>query len=126
MVDLRVDVTPTAAHIFLDDKALPTNPWEGEVPRDSARHFVRAVAPGYITRDFDVSLDKSANLVLALERAQPEPPPPPTKPAATAAGRGPTPPATSSRPAPGPAKPDCSQPFYVDDRGIKKVKPECM
>jgi serine/threonine-protein kinase len=117
-VDLRVDVTPASAAVFLDGKPIPSNPWSDRVPRDPARHVVRAEAPGYVTRELSVTFDQAANLVLALER---EPPPP-------AASSAPSPPHGGAKPHPqaAPKTPDCAQPFYVDERGIKKVKPECM
>jgi serine/threonine protein kinase len=39
---------------------------------------------------------------------------------------GSVPPSVARKPAANPAKPDCEMPFYINERGIKKLLPECI
>ena len=41
---------PASARLFLDEKQLPGNPYEGIFDTDGARHVLRAEAPGHSTK----------------------------------------------------------------------------
>jgi hypothetical protein len=74
---------------------------------------LRASAKGFASRTIDVTLDRDARIVLSLERV------PSIEPIAKpkAPGAAPTP---SLSPA------SCDPPYYVDERGIRKMKRECL
>jgi serine/threonine-protein kinase len=129
-VTISIEARPTTASIWLDDVPLP-NPYSAEHARDGELHRVRVAAPGYVTEDTEVRFDADVRMFRSLlpERA-PEissgsvvstaalpPHAHPTAPAANA------PSARASTPAP-PAS--CDPPYYLDARGIKKFKPECL
>ena len=125
-VNLRVLVTPVEAHMFLDDKELPSNPYDGMIRRDRERHVLRVEATGYVTKTLDVSLDKPSTMSLALDREGEKGKAPPSGGGASYVPR----PKPSAAPAPTAAagtRPSiCAQPFYVDEQGIKRLRPACM
>jgi eukaryotic-like serine/threonine-protein kinase len=124
-VTIRLQASPPEATLFFDGNALPSNPYAGSLPKDHGRHTIRAEAQGYGTKSDDVILDKDTDYTFALERTkkadrgrgQASQPPAPTARTTATTTRAPT---TSA-----PAN-NCAVPFFVDDRGIKRVKPECM
>jgi serine/threonine-protein kinase len=113
-VIVRIEATPAAARLFVDDRPLRENPTTQLFAPDGQRHRLRAEAPGFAASETSVVFDRNENVVLNLSRAS-----------------GPAP---KHPPAPGSAAPspshspgsDCSNPYAVDERGIKTVKPECM
>jgi serine/threonine-protein kinase len=69
MTDLWVEVTPPNARVFVDDDPITQTPPQGRFQRDSAKHWVRAESPGYLTKAVLVPFDKSAQTVqLTLDR----------------------------------------------------------
>jgi len=111
--------TPPQARLFFDGELLPDNPATLVRPRDAAPHSVRASSAGYATRSADVSLDHDGRIALDLERQAVRPSPKrDPQPAA--------PTATATAASPGPAKPNCAVPYYFDERGIKKIRDECL
>jgi serine/threonine-protein kinase len=70
-VTLKFAATPPEARLFLDNKPLDGNPWKGAVPIDSGMHRLRIEAPGFITRNEELPLDKdrSMDLTLAIDPA---------------------------------------------------------
>jgi hypothetical protein len=133
-VSIRLSASPPDARLFFDNEQLPSNPYAGALAPDGNQHTVRAEAQGYTGSSTTFILDRDADIVLALERNSKSSPPT----AANDRGRGrghavppPTPqpqPQTAPPPPPPPptAKADCNPPYFVDQRGIKKYKPECM
>jgi hypothetical protein len=114
-ITVRLAATPRQARLALDGVELPSNPHTLHVPMDRSRHWVRAAAPGHRPAESSVVYDRNATVSLDLVRltrrhhsVKPE----------------------ASVPAPAPreadALPDCSEPSYIDDRGIKRFRPECM
>ncbi len=110
-VEVRVRAVPESAALYFDDQRLESNPATVSRPADGTLHSVRADAKGYLPRTIQIVVDKGADLVLTLDRA----------------------PTSGSRAAPRPAQtdespkqPDCSPPFYIDNRGIKMFKPGCI
>jgi serine/threonine-protein kinase len=136
-VYVSVAAVPIDAHLFLDDRPLPANPYAERRTPDGARHVIRAEAPGFVTRTVDVTLDRDVNVVLPLEAVKVEPtarvsasaarapkvapaapPPPVAPPAAIHAGAAPpdssapvTPPVTAPRSKPPPRALDPSNPY---------------
>jgi eukaryotic-like serine/threonine-protein kinase len=68
-VKLRLAASPPEARMFLDEAQLPSNPFEGTLPRDGARHRVRVEAEGFVSRVEDVTLDHDWTLDLELAGA---------------------------------------------------------
>jgi serine/threonine-protein kinase len=130
-VMLRVTAFPLSAEISLDGKPLPGNPYAGPVPVDRMEHVVEARAEGYSTESKTTTFGNDIDLVLTLKqepgakassyvrrapaRATPARDSPPEKPAI--ADR----PSSSSA-----GGVDCNPPYYLDQRGVKKFKPECL
>jgi len=124
-VSIRVSASPPDARLYFDNEQLPSNPYFGAWAADGNQHTVRAEAQGYTSTRTAFILDRDADIVLALERAKKDRDPVP------AAGRprphsGPAPAAPPPAAAPAAPSPDCTPPYYVDQRGIKRYKPECM
>ncbi len=117
-VALKLSATPSTAKIFIDGRALPTNPYSGNVTWDPASHSVRAEAPGYSMEERHLAFASDTQLTLKLKPARPGP-------RAQAAPRTPT-----SQPTTAPAKPEpsinCDPPYVIDPEGIRRLRPECV
>jgi serine/threonine-protein kinase len=70
-VDLRIEVSPRDARLFLDDQFLGTAPYQGQVKRDGAPHKLRAQSSGYATKSLTVVFDKDLAVSFALEADRP-------------------------------------------------------
>jgi hypothetical protein len=124
---------PPESRLFFDNEQLPSNPYNGAMAPDGNTHIVRAEAQGYSNSSTAFVLDRDADIVLALERSKSQPTGNPggnRQPQRSVPHAGPppaTPPSPPTAPTPpSPAKPDCNPPYYVDQRGIKRYKGECM
>jgi hypothetical protein len=122
-VSLEASASPGEARLYLDGVALPSNPYIGRIAADNTQHLLRAEAPGYEGSTRAFLANREVAIIMALARTD-EPP-------AVEIKRGH--PATGSPPAAPPVAPtksmadDCAvSPYYVDDRNIKVVKPECL
>lgn len=65
-VRLVAAVTPPEATLYLDDRMLPGNPVNIQVPIDDGSHVVRAVLNGYETAEQTVRLDADVAITLSL------------------------------------------------------------
>jgi serine/threonine protein kinase len=110
-VRIDVVVAPASAQILWDERALG-NPSSQVLARDGSRHVVRVSAKGFVPRAIEVTLDRDARIELSLERAAP--------------ADGPVKPKAPPPSAPSISPPSCDPPYYVDERGIRKMKSECM
>jgi serine/threonine-protein kinase len=121
-VTVSISASPPEAKLYFDDTELQTNPFSGQMPRDGAMHRVRAEASGHATTTTGITLDNDATIVLTLEKERPN--------AALRRPRGTGPgPRPNVIPTASPVampKVDCSPPYWVDERGIKRFKPECL
>jgi hypothetical protein len=113
MVEIRVRAVPQSAALYFDDQRLESNPAAVSRPADGTVHSVRADAKGYLPRTVQIVVDKGADLVLTLDRAQSSGSRAAPRPAQTNESQGAKP-------------PDCSPPYYIDARGIKMFKPQCI
>ena len=95
--------------ILLDDSPVRSNPFAQTFAADGSRHVVRAEARGYVAQERDLVFDRSEDLEITLV---------PAAAPGTARPRGSA--------GPGATQADCSHPYFIDARGIKSVKPECM
>jgi serine/threonine-protein kinase len=66
MVRVRFAATPSQAKLSLDGAPLPSNPYEGSLPRDERPHVLLAEAPNFKTESARVSLESDATVQLAL------------------------------------------------------------
>jgi serine/threonine-protein kinase len=137
---LRVSARPSDAQIWLDGKLLPANPAEQTLPLDRSTHDVRVEAKGYLSRVEQVVLDRDTNLELTLEREPSEERARartferPRAPAVAPARRNASAPSPAAAPASNPpanvasgsSGPNCEKPFFIDERGIKRMLPECL
>ncbi len=122
-VEVLVIASPPQALIFLDDATLPTNPFTIVHAKDGSGHVLHAEAPGYEPQSVELTFDRDSRLELALQKASP--PVPPQRPERAHSGHAAPPPAAALSTS-APAKPNCSQPYYFDEQGIKKIRSECL
>lgn len=66
LIELQITATPPEATIFLDDAALPQNPFSTKLGRDGAGHRVRVSAEGYAPEARFVVFDQDKKLSFAL------------------------------------------------------------
>ncbi len=131
-VEIRFAVSPENARLFLDDELLEEGTVVKVLATDGARHTLRAEAPGYETRRLEFVPSADATLELELPKVvdkEKTSPDQRTQSAARAPRRhsaGPAAPPASNPTSP-PASPrvDCSNPFFLDADGIKRIRAEC-
>ncbi len=133
LIDVSIQASPSVARIFWDDESLPANPVTKKLPKDASQHTVRVEAPGFVSREVQVTLDQSSSVSLELQRVPPSAQvvPPRGNPgrggphlvasAATAPQASTAPPPPTSAP-----KGNCDPPFYLDNQGIRHPKAWCM
>jgi serine/threonine protein kinase len=121
-VHLQVSAQPPNAKLFLDDALLASDPFSGEVRADERMHTVRAEAPGYRTQSISVSLAQALDTNVKLERLpigqMVFPRAVAGRASASGAGISPSASVAANRP--------CTLPYYFDEQGIKRVRPECL
>jgi serine/threonine-protein kinase len=74
-VEITINVSPPEAKLFLDGKALPQNPYVGKFARDDGTHIIRAEAPGYATKNRDITFEKDRSFDITLEHQTAQSPP---------------------------------------------------
>jgi hypothetical protein len=122
-VALEASASPGEALLYLDGKPLPSNPYVGRIAVDDVTHLLRAEAPGYASTTRSFLANREVAIILALARDSEPAPAEVKKVVRPTIGASPAVPAPV---APTKAADDCSvSPYYVDDRNIKVVKPEC-
>jgi serine/threonine protein kinase len=113
-ISLRVSVLPATAQLYIDERPLPSNPYLAKLPRGDERHTIRAEAPGHVAVTRVVTYGEDANVELTLEPLKPTSRRPrvakPSEPE-SAEPRGPNP---------------CEVPYYMDEKGIRRIKRECL
>jgi serine/threonine-protein kinase len=67
-VEVKLDITPRDARIFLDGHPLSSNPYAGSLPADGSRHELRVEAEGYSPEVRSVALDADLNVIVQLEK----------------------------------------------------------
>jgi len=78
-VHVRLHATPDGARFVLDGTPLPSNPFDGEAPRDSLIHSIVVRADGFDTRNVDTTFDRDVAVDVSLSAIAPPPPPTPPK-----------------------------------------------
>jgi hypothetical protein len=114
-VHLRVRVSPREAQLFLDDKPLPGNPYSAVFPADARAHTLRAEADGYMSESRVITFAEHTSLELALERSR--------RPRPRRSVAEPQVEQASADDAP---QPNCAVPYYMDPKGIRRIKRECL
>jgi serine/threonine-protein kinase len=114
-VSVRISASPASARLFFDAELLPGNPFTRQIPSDGIQHIVRAEAEGYAAHSAAVVADMDREVTLELERLKPVAPEKPKTRAAILEGK--------ARPASGPT---CDPAYVLDQKGIKRFKPECL
>jgi len=128
---VRITVFPDMASLFVDGKRVPENPYVREVPADRSWHTARAEAPGHIAAEKRYRQAGDVDLVIALQREPvKEKPPAPVasedKPKVTRRNWGRPKPPKPQPSAQGTQNPKCTPPYYFDDAGVKRFRPECL
>jgi serine/threonine-protein kinase len=67
-IELTLRVSPADALLFLDGRPLDANPFIGRLPKDDRPHVLRAIAPGFVTREEPLALTRDVTIELALAR----------------------------------------------------------
>lgn len=87
-ITLSLSASPAEARMWLDDVALPTNPYSGKFARDGAQHRVKIEAPGHLVRSEFIVFERDDTRSYTLEAEPAEPPrakgAAPVRPVATA------------------------------------------
>lgn len=119
-VELRITAFPRHARIYIDSVAVKQNPYSATHPLDeSKRHRLEISAPGYQKSSKEITFDRDLEMVLTLRRLRQAP--------KAVKSKQPEPaPEAVQAPALGPALKSCSPPYFYDERGVKKYKPECL
>ncbi len=132
-VAVRITAFPRKARLALDGELLPGNPHVHRVLRDAdERHHLVVEAKGFVSEERVLTFSHDQEFVLtlrpepsAVEDGAPKPSRPATprpRPKLTAAQKQ-----TAPTPEPLPkANSPCDTPYYYDERGIKKYRPECL
>lgn len=68
-VTVRVSAMPSNARLYLDDLELPTNPFQGEFPKDDTLHRLVVKAPGHLELKKGLQFDSDVSVDVALQRA---------------------------------------------------------
>jgi serine/threonine-protein kinase len=109
-IELKLSALPDHAKLYLDDELLASNPFNATVPADHEAHSIRAEAPGYASEKKVVTFDKDVDLALRLGWAK------------AAAAR----PTKSAAPAASAPQVSCDPPYFIDENGIRRLRPECL
>ncbi len=119
-INLRISASPVTAKIFIDGKEISGNPVNFSVAGDGSSHNISIQASDFKPRTLSIIYDRDQDIVVALEQA-------PLSPNASAkVARLPRPSTAQSITVPAPLPKDCDPPFYMDERGIKRIKSGCM
>ena len=118
-VSLSIEARPEGAEISIDG-ARVSNPYSVQRAPDTQPHRVTVTAPGFVPEETEVRFDSDVRMFRALS---PQPPAAPVS--ASASSRPHAGPRAASVPS-GKAAPGCDPPYYLDARGIKKFKPDCL
>ncbi len=132
---VRITVFPRNANLRIDGQSFERNPLSITMPVDDTPHVVVVTAPGYTPQTRSFTLDEDVELIVHLHPA--EEPPAPTASADVASPELPKPKRPARAPKPPPRAPqppsevdrsaeECSPPYVVDERGIKRFKLECV
>jgi len=108
---LRVSAQPAKAKLYIDDQPLASNPFDGDVPSNTAPHSIRAEAPGFTTDRRTVTFEKDVEVDLKLL---------PLRSAARKASADAGPASSAEPPV------DCNPPYFVDENGIRRLKAKCL
>jgi hypothetical protein len=126
-IGVNIEATPAQATLTLDGEPLSGNPFHGVRPRDTAAHELRVDAPGYHARTVKVALNAPLETRVVLEPIAAVAAAAPPRPHPVAVPAGPFPvepkPAASTSAV---ASRACNPPFYFDETGVKRFKPECL
>lgn len=127
LATMQLRANPPEAQLFLNDESLPSNPTAKVLPINGTVYRLRAEAPGYATGVEEFSPTRDGDVEITLQKVASATEKHPSKtgvrgPRQPVAAPAPKPSAVTPAPAP---KPNCSQPFFVDSDGIKKLRAEC-
>jgi len=118
-VNLRISASPVSAKILIDGRELAGNPVNFSVAGDESTHSVSIQAADYKPRTLNIIYDRDQDVVVTLEPAV-------SATNALKVNHMPRPSAVPSVTAPATSPKDCDPPFYMDERGIKRIKSGCM
>jgi serine/threonine-protein kinase len=129
-VQVRITAFPATSKLYLDGQMLPSNPYFRQYPKDAKKQLhVEVRADGHVSETRDVPLDQNAEIVVTLSplpkaAEQPAAPAPTVTIGKTPRTTRPT--TTPSTTTAAPPKANCDPPFVIDERGMKRYKPECF
>jgi serine/threonine-protein kinase len=121
-VHVQISAEPLHAKIFLDGAPLAGDPFSGDMKADSLEHTVRVEAPGYRPQTITVTLDHPLDTKVKLD---------PIPVWQSAPAKLAVHPVASTTAAPSTSVSSatshlCVLPYYIDEQGIRRVRPECL
>lgn len=119
-IALRWNVTPADARVWVDDHAIESGESSLLWPADAKQHRIRFEAPGHLPLERQFAGSGPLSFEIALEELPPPPKPPPNRLRSRVRPR-----AAGSVP-PAPVNRQCDAPFFVDAKGIKRMRAECL
>jgi serine/threonine protein kinase len=114
-IQLHISVSPDSARIYLDGKKLRGNPHTLTVPADDEEHTLRVEALGYEAQTRTIAYNQNMRIELALRRYTQ-----PSRSRSNAADEA------AKKDRDDEAEDRCAMPFYLDERGIRRLKRECL
>jgi serine/threonine-protein kinase len=126
-VPLVFEASPVGANLSLDGEPLLGNPVTKLLPRDERVHRITVASEGYISVTREFVVDSPLTMSITLVKAEPAAPPSRSQPASALLPKGKRP-TSSAKPAAALAtkRPNCTEPFYIDVTGTRRVRPECL
>jgi serine/threonine protein kinase len=127
-VAVSIEARPESSSIWLDGAEVG-NPYVAERAWDGQKHRLRIWAPGYTAEETDVRFDADVRMFRALSPAPTatESTAPLAPPSASVHSRAhPRAASTTAPPSSSSTARSCDPPYFLDARGIKKFKPECL
>jgi len=110
---------PGNAQLFLDGQPLYGNPSTRMLPKDGKIHTLRAESDGYHLGTAEFTVAKDDSVELRLEKLE-------TPASASPVASDVRPRAAVRKLKLAPPTDNCAQPFFIDQDGIKKLRPACL
>lgn len=125
LASITFEATPASASFVVDNQTLQGNPVTKTFPRDGAIHRVTVIAKDHVSaaREFTAQADTTISVDLVkAESSSASAKRGSSKERAAVVAVRPTPPPTGASA----ARPDCSNPFFIDSAGIRRIRPGCL
>lgn len=120
-VEVTINASPPIAQIWIDDVSVGEGPHTAKYKKGS-KHYIRAAAPGFVTKTEAADFNATASMNIVLER-EAGAPIPTFRPRIPGPGRQTPPPPTPNTPAPQPTTQSTDVPTSLPTRGVDPKSP---